>query len=363
MMIDQKSNQEYSIFIGNLNEYSRSCERYRALSAILPNVEGLTNTEMGYVSGCRGKASLHSRILHRIGLPLDTSGLNKTLRKKISKGSPRIIWIEKAPTLKHTTLKYVKRRCGDTLIVFYSNDDMSRKHYQSLYLLKSFKYVDVAFTIHGYDASIYKKYGCDAVVYTDRSHSSELLNYKRSDRLVHQVIFVGRFEHARAEMILFLARSGINISVWGSGWTRIKKQNKYDNLCIHGHPIWGEDYRKTVSASKIALNFLRKINNDTTTGRTFEIPALGGFMLSERTCEQTKLFNEGVHAEYFGSKEELLSKTRYYLENERERERIAANGKRLCETGQFTHESLIRGIIRSVTKTTEPKAHFSGMAV
>ena len=74
---------------------------------------------------------------------------------------------------------------------------------------------------------------------------------------------------------------------------------KYKNLKIHFTDVIGDDYRKTICSSKIVLGFLRKVNADTQTSRTFEIPACGGFMLMERTENQQRLFEEGKEAEYF----------------------------------------------------------------
>ena len=49
-------------------------------------------------------------------------------------------------------------------------------------------------------------------------------------------------------------------------------------------------------------------------------------MLSEYSEDLSTLFVEGVEAEFFRSKEELLDKTRYYLHHDSKREKIARQG-------------------------------------
>ena len=76
--------------------------------------------------------------------------------------------------------------------------------------------------------------------------------------------------------------------------------------------------------------------------RTFQIPALGAFMLHERNDVVTALFEEGVEAEFFGSEDELLAKCRHYLGNPQERQRIAEAGRRRCERSGYSEIDRVR---------------------
>ena len=160
----------------------------------------------------------------------------------------------------------------------------------------------------------------------------------------YDVVFIGRYERERYYSIKYLSDNGIAVNVWGSGWPR----DNSGNMIIHGRSIWGKEFVDTVCKSKIVLNFLRKANDDLTTGRTFEIPAIGSFMLSYRTKEQKEIFKESLHAEYFSTNEELLRKVKIYLKNEEKRVSIESKGHELCLGGEFTHENICRGIIKSV---------------
>lgn len=104
----------------------------------------------------------------------------------------------------------------------------------------------------------------------------------------------------------------------------------HPNLDVRNEFLFGEDYSKAISATKINLNFLRKINRDEVTSRSVEIPACGGFMLAERTHRHMDFFAEGREADFFSSDKELLAKTKMYLDNDKCREKIAYAGRKRC---------------------------------
>lgn len=57
----------------------------------------------------------------------------------------------------------------------------------------------------------------------------------------------------------------------------------------------------------------------------FEIPATGAFLLTE---ELDNYFRVGIELDRFTTKEEMLEKVKYYLQNDKQREVIAENGKK-----------------------------------
>jgi spore maturation protein CgeB len=75
------------------------------------------------------------------------------------------------------------------------------------------------------------------------------------------------------------------------------------------------------------LAFLSVLNEDVYTRRNFEIPGMGGLMLSERTFELEKYFSEGKEAFFFSNKEELLEKVQLILADENLQQRVRFNAK------------------------------------
>ena len=109
----------------------------------------------------------------------------------------------------------------------------------------------------------------------------------------------------------------------------------------------GESYRRALNSFAINLGFLRKINRDLQTTRSMEIPACGGFMLAERTEEHRALLQEDAEAVYFSSTEELIRKTKFYLDNEPIRKQIALNGLRRV-TATYTYEAQLASVLASL---------------
>lgn len=83
--------------------------------------------------------------------------------------------------------------------------------------------------------------------------------------------------------------------------------------------------------------------------RNFEILASGGFPLVKALEEDsldksdniTNYFKENEEIVLFYSKDDLLNKLQYYLDNPQERERIAENGRQVV-LNNFSHTAIAR---------------------
>lgn len=148
----------------------------------------------------------------------------------------------------------------------------------------------------------------------------------------------------RKKVIEWIMDSGItsNIKVWGGSWHRIEKfRNINMGLAKHGvelSDIYGN--------SKISLCDTWSWNMHE---RNFEILASGGFPLVkaledaslDKSDNITNYFKENEEIVLFYSKDDLLHKIQYYLDNSHERERIAENGRQVV-INNFSHVAIAR---------------------
>lgn len=114
--------------------------------------------------------------------------------------------------------------------------------------------------------------------------------------------------------------------------------------------VFGADYRKALAGAKIAAAFYSKWNRDDHGMRSFEIPACGAFLLSERTETMTELYEEGKEADFFSSPEEFVDKVRFYVRHEDVRKKVAALGHRKVTSAGHDIHSRMRQWLGDVSR-------------
>jgi hypothetical protein len=172
--------------------------------------------------------------------------------------------------------------------------------------------------------------------------------------------FLGGWEPRREQMLRALSLAGVDLKIWGAYWEfledgrwTLRRQMILGQLAggepfrvrrddvlaraLQGGEVYSDDYARALTGSRIGLGFLRTCCPDQHTTRTFEIPACGSMLLADRTGEHQDLFTEGEEAEFFGSVEELLEKSRFYTANEAARARVARRGYERCVKGRYAY--------------------------
>ncbi|MDX1976398.1 MAG: glycosyltransferase [Pseudanabaenaceae cyanobacterium bins.68] len=331
------------LFVAELSSHARAKQRLEALRDL-----GYAVTEISTVSEQGDRPSLIQRLRWKLGYPADLVKLRQTLPELAQEFAPDLIWIEKVLTLPPSTYHQLRQILPQVKIIFYSEDDIFLRHNRSVYLKRSLPLFDLVFTTKPRNLEELPKLGAQKV----------FCIYQAYDRYLHtppptppqwqaDVSFVGSFERDRAQSMLYLAKQGIKVKIWGSEWHRWR--NSHPNLDIQYQAIYGSEFVAAIWTSKINLNFLRQLNRDRHTSRSLEIPACSGFMLTERTDEHQALFIEGKEAEFFASPAELLAKTKYYLANDSLREAIAQAGRSRCVTSGYSHHDRLQVMLAQLS--------------
>lgn len=340
-----------AVFVGDLNPYAKGRMRREALEDLGIEVLALSHTatgdpDLGYVP-----PTVLDRIAWKLGLERDPESANRRLLAAVADVRPHLVWIEKGTMIRPRTLAAIGTGSAAPILASYSEDDMALAHNRTSAWLRGLRYYDVVFTTkrRNLAAEELPALGARRVVAVDKaydptSHFPIALDESERRAFEADVGFIGTYERERGEGLLRLAAAGLSVRVWGYGWNAMAE--RHPNLRIEGRPIVNRPdelrFTKAICATKINLGFLRRLNRDTHTDRSVEIPACGAFLLAERTDDHLRLFREGEEAEFFATDDEMVAKAQRYLADAPARQRIAAAGRERCVRSGYAHSDRMR---------------------
>ena len=277
--------------------------------------------------------SVAMRALGRLIRPAAVREFNRELVIQTERHRPELLLVFKGSFVRGPTLDRL-RELGVRTYCFYP-DNSFRAHgpyipealprYDWVFTAKSFGVGDMraqlgvtraSLLLHGFDPDLHRPlplsadelatYGCDAS-------------------------FIGTWSPKKERMLATLRRKqpSLRLRVWGEQWSNARATELRD--AIGGHEVVGEQYVRAIRASSINIALLseqrdRSSSGDRITSRTFHIPAVGGFMLHERTPEVEARFREDVECGFFEDAEDLALKVHAFLHDAERREEITRRG-------------------------------------
>ncbi len=154
------------------------------------------------------------------------------------------------------------------------------------------------------------------------------------------VSFVGRVQRytSRKLYLSLLQEAGIEVMIAGG-------------VSEADLPI--ADYAEIMRQSKITLNFSQPVFDEPNfqcKGRTVEATLCGALLIEDQNPETVKWFTPGQDYVDFSDERDLVTKVRYYLENDEDRRRIAAAGHRRA-TENYCAEKYWRLVFNRVWPT------------
>ena len=272
---------------------------------------------------------------------------NRDIVKRAREYKPELIYIDQGTYLWPETV--VALRSTGARLVHYTSEYFGYREYWYRHLFRAVHLYDAHVITNVLNKPVLEEKGATRIIVTEFGydpalHRPQWLTPEERSRYQSDTLFVGHWEPTTEQMIVRLRESGILVKVWGQGWKKARRLK--DRKLIGRIPL--EEYFKALAATKIGLCFLSKWNRNRSAGRTFEIPAVGRFLLAERTPDHLSYFEEGKEAEYFSSSEELVEKARYYLVHDDEREAIARAGHERCLTSGYTHQDRVKQIMEAI---------------
>ncbi|PPR10030.1 MAG: hypothetical protein CFH41_02085 [Alphaproteobacteria bacterium MarineAlpha11_Bin1] len=290
------------------------------------------------------RPSLMTRLRYRLRLPADPADANAAILS--IGGEIDVLWLETADMIRAQTLRLLKAKHPNVSIVYYSEDDMLNPLNRTIWLQRAMPLFDLWATTKSLNSSPaeYSVLRLRNPMFVNNSYDPDIhrpvrISVADTKKYGAPVSFIGTYESPRARSVLHLARSGLQVRVWGNGWGRMSE--RHENLWIEGRPAYNDEFAKVVAASPINLCFLRHANRDLQTCRSIELPACAGFMVHERNREIQELLRESKEAAYFSDDMELVDVCRRWLEMGEQRKAVAENAHLRVQELSLTHQANI----------------------
>lgn len=323
-------------------------------SASLSILRALRDIENIKVDHFEIKPFSHNNILNRVmnRLPFIRSfhfkRQNRLLEKELLMiDAYDMLFVMKGTDIKSDTLERVKKFNPSMKLVCFNPDDPFNMASSNTEIIASIKLYDIYFIWTKLLNDKLNKAGANKVAYFPFG-IDETIIYPVEASYKYDISFIGNGDAERHKLIQDMSSEMINrglnikIHVFGSNWP-----NLGENIIIHGQRN-GEELMKTISASKINLNLLRKQNKNSINMRTFEIPAAGGFMLHEKSVEAECFFSPKDEVAYFETIIELVDKCEFYLNNEKNRKKLIDNAAKRISDGKYSYHSIIESSLKSI---------------
>jgi hypothetical protein len=330
------------LFVGPLSRWSTTEARRRALFALGHEVSSFDVLQ--FVPASRDVLAKFQRQLH-FGAGVEE--LNRCLVELAAEISPDLIWLDLPLQVYPRTLRALKNLSGK--LVAWNSEYVGYRRYWFRHYLEAVSLYDAHVLTNRLTAKILVGKGARRIVMTEFAYDPEIhrpieLSDADRSRWRTQAVFVGHWEPTTERLISALKDAEIEVQVYGVNWHRARTLSERRSI----QPAYGEDYVRAIAASDISLGFLSHWNRNELTVRSFEIPAIGGFLLAQRTPAHAALYEEGVEAEFFDGPTELVEKARVYLDHPADRRAIAQRGHERVTRSGHTYTDEMRRLLVAI---------------
>ena len=346
------------LFVGDQTPYLTTAARRDALIELGFPLESIDPSRF-ILDGSPSVAALAYRTLLTPGV----FAFNREVVQRATRFRPDVLWLEKATFLFPRTFRRL-RRDPRLLLVYHNTDDwrlkaswVHRLHWR--FLRRTIREYDLHITSNLWNVEEFRREGFPRVVHMELAANPAIRDpgeIPEAERraLGGPVGFIGHWEPVTERRLVHLLRNGIPVKVYGGSWDDAECAGELSSAVQHRF-VMGDEYGRAIVSFDINIGIVSKWNRNHTASRTFQIPALGAFLLHERNELVTRYFEEGVEAEFFESDDELLEKCRYYLAHPEERRRIAAAGRRRCIESGYFEPDRVREILPALEEALRAK--------
>jgi hypothetical protein len=331
------------LYIGHYNDGSTSKMRGEYLKKILQTEDVVTvNADIPILQTPRIFRSLGWRF--KIG-PL-IHNINKFILATTSQHDHfDLTWIDKGVFIRPELIRILRSK--STTLVHFTPDPAFTYH-QSKLFYQALPYYDHCITTKSFEIADYKVYQARSVIFCTPGYDPKIHRPFHGYAEKRGVVFVGHREDDREEAISALLERNIPVKLAGINWGKLVSRYKNNpNLEYHGTGVFGEAYAQLLSGSLLGLGFLSKIVPEKHTTRTFEIPACGTALVTERNEEIAAIYQDD-EVIFFDNLDDMVQKTVFAYFHPENLKTITEMGYMKVLQGPYSYESILQQIIAQI---------------
>lgn len=242
--------------------------------------------------------------------------INRSLISRVKSKKPDYLFIIKGLHIENETIEEIKKQNVITINWFQDLLEFMP------WLKKHGKVYDYLFTPDPLMKRELKKNDITSYLLPLASQPDENIN---NEQKIYDVVFSGQYTKRREKLFKKLSTLNNKFIIWGfPQWKKSSLSKHYQGFIPTVDEMLNR-FRK----SKIIVNIQTaedKYPSEVVSLRAFEATGVGSFLLNWRHKDIDTFWKDGREIVNFKDSDDLVSKTKYYLNNNKKREKIAYNG-------------------------------------
>ena len=302
---------ERVLIVGSTAELGRTEEVYsRGFAA---NGSKVCNFSWKTAAPILCSSKLSDKVVRKLGAPWIVYQANQTLIEVASKFKPTLTFVVAPNLVLPNTIEQLRQH--GLAFVFFTDNPLDGHHtHSNAWVEGGLSLWDATFIWSKELVNALMDRGVQKAVFHAFCSDTAYHFPQKNKSVIHDVVFIGNWDDSGKRERFLASITDYRLGLWGSSDWNTRCQVK----ALHGRSSGMcsyEEIPEIMGSAHIGLNILRPQNEIGHNIRTFEIPACGTLMLSERSAGLLNLFAEDKEAVYFSTPEEVAQKVRYLLSN------------------------------------------------
>lgn len=259
-------------------------------------------------------------------------------------GAVQVVLTTGVTAITAPTLAELRRR--NIRCLHFSTDDPWSAGHRAGWFLRSLPAYDAIFTPRRANLEDLRRLGCARVSWLPFAFDPALFHSEPgtgdgADVPRCDVLFVGGADAERAMLLRPLMDTGLALALYGDYWDRYRALRP-----AYRGRLDPTQLRRVTQAAAVNLCICRASNRDGHVMRSFEIPAIGGFMLTQDTPEHRDLLGpDGECTRYFRSADDMVALAQAAVADTTGRRRMAQAAHARIRAGHHTYRDRLAAML------------------